>query len=91
MKLSGLLTEAGDGQGDAEHLAAYVRPLLEAFGPRRLMFGSDWPVCTLAAEYGRTLSITAQLLETLDDAGRAAGRERDVDRPPLARAPLERP
>jgi L-fuconolactonase len=72
VKLSGLLTEAGDGQRDAEHLAAYVRPLLEAFGPQRLMFGSDWPVCTLAAEYGRTLSITAQLLETLDDAGRAA-------------------
>jgi L-fuconolactonase len=36
------------------------------------MFGSDWPVCTLVADYARTLSVTAQLLDTLDDAERAA-------------------
>ncbi|MFD8870564.1 amidohydrolase family protein [Streptomyces sp. NPDC059590] len=72
VKFSGLLTEADDGQRDAEHLLPYARPLLEEFGARRPMFGSDWPVCTLAADYGHTLSITAALLETLDDADRAA-------------------
>ncbi|MFE4956005.1 amidohydrolase family protein [Streptomyces sp. NPDC056653] len=72
VKFSGLLTEAGDGQRDAEHLLPYVRPLLAEFGARRLMFGSDWPVCTLAADYEQTLSITETLLQTLDDADRAA-------------------
>lgn len=72
VKLSGLLTEAGEGQRDAGHLAPYAGPLLAAFGPERLMFGSDWPVCTLAAGYGRVLSVTGELLASLDDAGRAA-------------------
>ncbi|MGW3461924.1 amidohydrolase family protein, partial [Streptomyces olivaceoviridis] len=72
VKFSGLLTEAGDGQRDVAHLLPYAGPLLTEFGARRLMFGSDWPVCTLAADYGHTLSITAALLRTLDDAERAA-------------------
>ncbi|GGZ15229.1 amidohydrolase [Streptomyces olivaceoviridis] len=72
VKFSGLLTEAGDGQRDVAHLLPYAGPLLAEFGARRLMFGSDWPVCTLAADYGHTLSITAALLRTLDDAERAA-------------------
>lgn len=49
-KLSGLITEAG-GAWDTGKLKPYVAHLLAVFGPERLIFGSDWPVCTLAAEY----------------------------------------
>jgi L-fuconolactonase len=49
-KLSGLLTEAGD-RGDDAALRPYVEHLLESFGPSRLMWGSDWPVLTLAGDY----------------------------------------
>jgi len=47
-KLSGLFTEAGPGRCDADTLRPYVKHVVEAFGPRRVMYGSDWPVCTLA-------------------------------------------
>jgi len=49
-KLSGLVTEAGPAWTVAS-LRPYVEVALDAFGPRRLMFGSDWPVCLLAAQY----------------------------------------
>ena len=49
-KLSGLLTEAAPGDG-AEELRPYVEHLVSAFGPERLMWGSDWPVLTLAGDY----------------------------------------
>lgn len=50
-KVSGLLTEAGPSPRAAD-LDRYVDHLLECFGPSRLMWGSDWPVVTLAAGYG---------------------------------------
>ncbi len=49
-KLSGLLTEAG-AQPTAQALGPYVEHLLDSFGPRRLIWGSDWPVLELAADY----------------------------------------
>jgi L-fuconolactonase len=49
-KLSGLVTEAGPSAKTADILP-YTDRLLECFGPERLMFGSDWPVCLLAADY----------------------------------------
>ena len=49
-KVSGLVTEAGPGWRP-EQIAPYVEVLAQAFGPGRLLFGSDWPVCTLAATY----------------------------------------
>jgi L-fuconolactonase len=50
-KLSGLVTEADHSAWRAEDLAPYVQHAVRAFGPSRCMFGSDWPVCTLAASY----------------------------------------
>jgi len=50
-KLSGLVTEADWQAWSEPQLTPYVDVVLEAFGPRRLMFGSDWPVCLLAATY----------------------------------------
>lgn len=52
VKLSGLVTEAGPNWTAAD-LAPYATHVLEAFGPDRVMWGSDWPVCRLRAEYGR--------------------------------------
>ncbi|MET0497330.1 MAG: amidohydrolase family protein [Steroidobacteraceae bacterium] len=58
-KLSGLVTEATDASGnfDAEGLRKYLDTALTLFGPQRLMFGSDWPVCLLAAPYAEVADI----------------------------------
>jgi L-fuconolactonase len=53
-KLSGLLTEAGDRRGDSA-LRPYVDHLVASFGANRLMWGSDWPVLTLAGSYAAWL------------------------------------
>lgn len=58
-KLSGIVTEANDAQGayDESHIQRYLDSALELFGARRLMFGSDWPVCSLVASYAATTQI----------------------------------
>jgi L-fuconolactonase len=60
-KLSGLVTEAGPGW-TVPRIVPYAARLLECFGPGRLMFGSDWPVCTLAASYGEVLGLAREVL-----------------------------
>jgi len=50
-KVSGLTTEADWQSWTESQLSVYLETVLEAFGPRRLMFGSDWPVCLLATTY----------------------------------------
>jgi L-fuconolactonase len=60
-KVSGLVTEAAAGWRPGQ-FAAYVDVLVESFGPGRLMFGSDWPVCTLAASYGQVVALARDLL-----------------------------
>lgn len=50
-KLSGLVTEAHWTQWSRAQFIPYLDVVFEAFGPERLMFGSDWPVCLLAADY----------------------------------------
>lgn len=59
-KLSGLLTEASPDQ-PPEALASYVTHLVEAFGPSRLMWGSDWPVLNLAGDYADWLALARRL------------------------------
>ena len=53
-KLSGLMTEADHQHWREADLWPYLDVVAEAFGPARLMIGSDWPVCLLAASYVRT-------------------------------------
>jgi predicted TIM-barrel fold metal-dependent hydrolase len=60
-KLSGLITEANWSNWSAGDLAPVLDVLLETFGPRRLMFGSDWPVCLLAGTW-QLWAQTVQLL-----------------------------
>lgn len=52
-KLSGLVTEADWTVWKPDDFAPYLEVIFEAFGPERLMFGSDWPVCLLAATYAQ--------------------------------------
>jgi L-fuconolactonase len=66
-KLSGLLTEAGPN-ADAAVLAPYVEHLFASFGAGRLMWGSDWPVLELAADYDAWLAISSRLCRQRADA-----------------------
>jgi L-fuconolactonase len=65
-KLSGLVTEADWSSWTIDDLRPYVEYALELFGPERLMFGSDHPVCLLAASYERVLGSFQELLQILD-------------------------
>jgi L-fuconolactonase len=56
-KLSGLVTEADWNRWTIDDLHRYVKAALDVFGPDRLMFGSDWPVCTAAANYQQVVEI----------------------------------
>lgn len=60
-KISGLVTEAEWGSWRAEDFDPYMQLALDAFGPERIMFGSDWPVCTLAAGYKDVRDIAGRL------------------------------
>lgn len=56
-KLSGLVTEADYIAWTPDQLKPYLDTVLDAFGPERLMFGSDWPVCLVAVSYKRWVSV----------------------------------
>ncbi len=71
-KVSGLVTEADWRTWRSADLAAAVEVALEVFGPSRLIFGSDWPVCLLAASYGEVVAAARELVADLSDAERAA-------------------
>lgn len=67
-KLSGLVTEADWRRGlrgqDIRHIEQCLDAALNAFGPQRLMFGSDWPVCLLAASYDEVASLVERWAES---------------------------
>ncbi|MDQ7810598.1 amidohydrolase family protein [Amycolatopsis sp. A133] len=71
-KLSGLVTEANWSGWEVGHLRRYVDHVLEVFGPARLLFGSDWPVCELAASYELVVDAAIALTGSLSDAERLA-------------------
>ena len=71
-KISGLVTEAEWKSWTPGQIAPYVRHALDVFGADRLMVGSDWPVCTLAASYGDVWALAGTLLADLTDSERAA-------------------
>lgn len=68
-KLSGLLTEAGP-DWDADELGPWLDYLLACFGADRLIFGSDWPVLTLAGSYGDWLAVVQGFLAALPEPDR---------------------
>lgn len=69
-KLSGMVTEASWTDWKVADLKPYADVVLEAFGPDRVMFGSDWPVCLLAATYGQVVDAAEQLTAGLTTAER---------------------
>lgn len=71
-KVSGLVTEADWDSWTLADLQPYVDHAVDVFGPGRLMFGSDWPVCLLAASYGQVVDAARATLEGLTDSERAA-------------------
>ena len=71
-KLSGLVTEADWTRWTAAVLRPYLDVAFDCFGAERLMIGSDWPVCTVAGDYGRTMSVVT------DYVGDRPAHERDA-------------
>jgi L-fuconolactonase len=64
-KVSGMITEADWQDWQPPRFQPYLDIVLEAFGPRRLMFGSDWPVCTLAGTYEKVVGLFASFARQL--------------------------
>lgn len=70
-KLSGMVTEADIRNWKQADFTPYLEVALEAFGPDRLMFGSDWPVCLVAADYPQMKKIVTDFIGTLTPAEQA--------------------
>jgi len=69
-KLSGMITEADQGNWSAQDLTPYVQHILKLFPPEQLMFGSDWPVCKLAGSWKQVLAAFTQACGPLPQADR---------------------
>lgn len=67
-KISGMVTEADWQNWKADDLRPYVEIALDAFGPERCMYGSDWPVCELAGSYERVIGAAREVLSQLSDS-----------------------
>ena len=63
-KISGMVTEAAFNNWTPEQLLPYFEVILEAFGPDRLLFGSDWPVCLLATSYKNWVDLVRKSIST---------------------------
>lgn len=70
-KVSGMLTEADHKAWRAEQFRPYLDTVFEAFGPARLMYGSDWPVCLFAGSYEQAYRLVDDYARGLTDAERA--------------------
>lgn len=64
-KFSGVVTEVRDAEWNLDSIRPYWDAAWEAFGPNRLMFGSDWPVCLLRSEYAKWIATVEQLSSEL--------------------------
>ncbi|MBC8352614.1 MAG: amidohydrolase family protein [Planctomycetes bacterium] len=64
-KFSGVVTEVRDGEWSPELIRRYWDVAIEAFGPKRLMFGSDWPVCLLRTGYGNWVATVREFIADL--------------------------
>ncbi|SFL36663.1 L-fuconolactonase [Paenibacillus sp. 1_12] len=72
-KLSGMVTEADHQAWTTEQLKPYIHHIVKAFGTERVMFGSDWPVCLLAASYERVVELLEEaLLDGVNESEKTA-------------------
>jgi L-fuconolactonase len=72
VKVSGMVTEAEHQRWETSQLEPYWNSVLEAFGPRRILFGSDWPVIRLSSTYERWIALVNQWLAPLSPTEQAA-------------------
>lgn len=71
-KVSGIVTEADHKTWEPTDFSPYLDVVFEAFDPSRLMWGSDWPVCLLAADYAQSLAVVDNYTRALSTAEKAA-------------------
>jgi len=71
-KVSGMVTEADWNNWKHDDFRPYLDVVVEAFGPERLMFGSDWPVCLVAATYAEVISIVKEYFSSFTAAEQEA-------------------
>ncbi|HUX84819.1 MAG TPA: amidohydrolase family protein [Chitinophagaceae bacterium] len=71
-KLSGMVTEADPSGWKPEDFHPFMDVVLEAFGPRRTMFGSDWPVCLVCAGYEQVIGMVRQYIRKLSGSEQEA-------------------
>ena len=76
-KISGLVTEAKWDSWKTQDFEPYLDVVLNAFGPQRLMIGTDWPVCTLAAGYKSVIDLEAVYIGNLSADERHAILEKN--------------
>jgi L-fuconolactonase len=67
-KLSGMVTEASWKNWTYEQLEPFIDEVFEAFGPDRIMYGSDWPVCLLAGDYSDQFSVVKKYISRLSES-----------------------
>ena len=79
-KLSGMVTEVRDNDWNDALLAPYFETALNAFGPERLLFGSDWPVCLLRSEYSQWVECLERALSAFSADEQAAIWGRNAQR-----------
>ncbi|NMM43640.1 amidohydrolase family protein [Rhodospirillaceae bacterium KN72] len=72
IKLSGITANARADQQETAHLSPYLDRVLDLFGANRVVWGSDWPVCTLGMGVARWISVSLDYLSTLSTAEREA-------------------
>ncbi len=66
-KISGMVTEADTARWRYEEFVPYLETVLAAFGTRRIMLGSDWPVCLLGAEYGQVMELPLRFIGGMEE------------------------
>ena len=71
-KISGMITEADFKSWTPEQIHPYMLLALEAFGPERCMYGSDWPVCLVAGTYTQVEELTTNFISSLSTTEQAA-------------------
>ncbi len=71
-KISGMVTEADWKHWKPEHLKPYMDTVVEAFGTERILYGSDWPVCLVAADYRQVLQLVQDYFSSFSQDEQAA-------------------
>ena len=66
-KVSGLITEADYQAWTQQEIIPYIDVVLESFGPERILYGSDWPVCLVAGNYGKVLQLAKEFSKKLSN------------------------